>query len=110
MHYSDLFNGFLKNLEQVGVEFGATITYGGGMQLIWLAGMFCFIWLLPNTQEIMHKFEPTINFKGMKITKSSSLITWIPNALTALIIGCIAISLVILIIQGQPGEFIYFQF
>ena len=109
-HYSDLFNGFLSNLEQVGVEFGPTITYGGGMQLIWLVGMFCFVWLLPNTQEIMHRFEPTINFKDMKITKNPSLITWIPNALTALIMGCLAISLVILIIQGQPGEFIYFQF
>jgi alginate O-acetyltransferase complex protein AlgI len=111
MHYADWFGSSLNNLKQIGIEFGATITYGGGMQLVWIAGMFCFVWLLPNTQEILCRYQPAIDFHDKKPTDwLSKTLIWTPNIASGLFIGILAIALVILIIQGQPGEFIYFQF
>jgi len=111
MHYADWFGSSLNSLKQIGIEFGATITYGGGMQLVWLVSMFCFVWLLPNTQEILRRYQPAIDYHDRKPTTwvSKNLI-WTPSIVSGLILSVLAIILVILIIQGQPGEFIYFQF
>jgi alginate O-acetyltransferase complex protein AlgI len=111
MHYAAWFGNSLADLQQVGIEFGSTITYGGGMQIIWIVAMFGFVWLLPNTQEILRRYQPAIDFHEIKsVGWMSKYFIWSPNIMTGLIMSIMAISLIILILQGQPGEFIYFQF
>ena len=104
-HYADVLGGLTPWLSGLGVAFGALPAYSGGWQLVTLAGLLGFVWLLPNTQEIMAGFEPALDARP-----SRSLIRWRPSLASGLVVAALASYLTLSLLQGPSGEFIYFEF
>ncbi len=107
-HYNQIFpHSFTEILLKLGVEFAYLNGFGGKNQIIILILLLLFVMKLPNTQEIFQKYKPTLNTN----TKNHpTLLRWEPNLQNAIILGMIFSYLLILVIQGKSGEFIYFQF
>jgi len=105
IHYADILGGLMPWLSGLGVTFGALPVYGGGWQLVILAGLLGFVWLLPNTQEIMGDFEPAFDARPTR-----ALIRWQPSLASGLMIAVLASYLTLSLLQGPSGEFIYFEF
>lgn len=111
-HYAGLLSGALAEATRFGVSFGAVPAYGGGWQLVWLLACLAFVWLLPNSQEVMRRYEPAL---GAVVAQHPAgllarWLTWQPGKLTGVAIGLATAYLCFRAIQGRPGEFIYFQF
>lgn len=104
-HYADALGALTPWLSSLGVTFGALPVYGGGWQLVTLAGLLGFVWLLPNTQEIMRDFEPALDARPTR-----SLIAWRPSLASGLMVAGVASYLTLSLLQGPSGEFIYFEF
>lgn len=104
-HYAGLPG--LDMLRAFGVSFASVPGYGGGVQLAWLAGCLAWVWLLPNSQELVARFRPAL---GIEQARPAGILAWRPTPLVGVATGLLALWLMAEIIQGQPGEFIYFQF
>ena len=104
-HYADVLGGMEPLVSGLGVSFGALPAYGGGWQMVTLAGLLGFVWLLPNTQQLMGKFEPALDARP-----APSLISWRPSLASCLMVAGIASYLTLSLLQGPSGEFIYFEF
>ena len=104
-HYADPLGGLTPWLSNLGVTFGALPVYGGGWQLVTLAGLLGFVWLLPNTQEIMGEYEPALDARPAR-----SPIRWRPSLASGLMVAAFASYLFLSLLQGPSGEFIYFEF
>jgi len=111
-HYFTLLGDFGGFAQKLGIKSGAVQLYGGGWQIIWIFSLLLFVWIMPNTQQIMYQFKPSINFEKFykKPPKITSWIVWNPSLLSALSIAGIMMWLIIELLQGASGEFIYFQF
>ncbi len=113
VHYLPMLGGFGERLQAVGVEFGVIPGYGGGMQLAWLAGMLVFVWVFPNTQELLGAHRPALGFDPDRQTGFggwSRYLMWRPDPRLAAVLGVAVAFLCLKVLQGRPGEFIYFQF
>ncbi len=107
-HYRELLpNSISAWLISHGVNFGTTTVYGGGMQILILVALLSIVWFLPNTQQIMAKFKPTL----MSVAPPGlSILQWKPTLSMALAGSVIGAYLLLLVVQGKSGDFIYFQF
>ena len=72
----------------------------------WALPLLLACWLLPNTQQIMRKFEPAINFNYDP--RDPSFVEWKPNRVWSIVILAMAV-LCLFNITGI-SEFLYFQF
>lgn len=80
------------------------------MEIFWIIGSMAFVWLLPNTQEIMRDFEPAVDDSSSsnKLPQWYSILTWKPRQYWAL---ATAITLAWGILGiSRVSEFLYFQF
>ena len=102
--------GYLKTLlDQMGIEF----YLGGGSRFVeswsWITIAALITFLLPNTQEIMRKFDPALDFysnqQAIFIINNK---TWSPSKGCAFTLGIIAT--LCLLSLNKPSEFLYFQF
>ena len=93
-------------LQDWGVETGILIIHIKRALLYWALPLLLACWFLPNTQQIMRKFEPAINF--MDDPRERSLIQWAPSRLWSLVV----LGMAILCLFNMTGvsEFLYFQF
>ena len=67
--------------------------------------LFLIIWACPNTQQIMHRYEPEL---GRAITTPYPRVSWHAEPVWAVALGVVAaLSLLAL---GGTTEFLYFQF
>lgn len=100
-------------------EFGVTTYLGGGSVFIftwlWLAFLLPVALLLPNTQQIMVRFEPALHPHQCEDAQELSplrrwveRIRWQPNAGWAVVIGVVAALGVL--DMTSISEFLYFQF
>ncbi len=106
-HYYNFFpNTLSQYLLDIGVKFGSLNGFGGKNQIIILLILLIFVMKCPNTQEIFNKYKPTLNSNIPKLHKFN----WRPNFIGAIMIGISCSYLMLLVIQGKSGEFIYFQF
>jgi hypothetical protein len=75
----------------------------------WLAALAVIVFLCPNTQEILARYEPAL---GVKPNPSGggllSRVAWKPSIAWALIVAAIAVFGVLQL--GGPSEFLYWQF
>ena len=95
----------LTGMTRIGDVVATPITHAGIMQSLHIAVLYSIIWLFPNTQQIMRRFDPTLE----EVTIQSGLrLTWTPNLPSAVMIG-IAASVAILLLGGTT-EFLYFRF
>jgi len=68
--------------------------------------LFLACWLLPNTQQIMRKFEPAINF--LDDPKDAPFFEWTPNRRWSLAV--LVMAVICLFNMTGISEFLYFQF
>ena len=66
-----------------------------------------FVWFFPNTQQITSNYKPVINKIEQFYIKN---INFPFNYMTGIICGASFSYILLLCVQGNPGEFIYFQF
>jgi alginate O-acetyltransferase complex protein AlgI len=81
--------------------------------LVTLAGLALIVWLLPNTQEFLSRFEPALRFKpseggSQRSAWSQKWLLWKPN--TAWALGTAGLALYALSQISRVKEFIYWQF
>lgn len=112
LHGVSLPEGLLLRLGSFGawlVQLGLEPTPGGGrvfvMTYLWIVLLLPIVFLAPNTQQIMGRFEPAL--RGADYSDAGRL-CWKPDwrwsvAMT-LVLGCGLLSL------SRPSEFLYFQF
>jgi D-alanyl-lipoteichoic acid acyltransferase DltB (MBOAT superfamily) len=67
--------------------------------------LFAIVWFAPNTQQIMHRYEPAL---GRAIPNPYPALSWMPRTGWAVAAGTVA-ALGILALGGTT-EFLYFQF
>ena len=88
---------------------GVTYTAGGGRELVmgwlWITALLPVVFLLPNTQQIMHRHALAL---GPVTAPAPAWLAWRPSKAwawtTALVLACGLLSLT------RPSEFLYFQF
>ncbi len=77
---------------------------------LWILGALAFVWLLPNTQELLRNYEPAWN--PLRPTSSDSraysMLAWKPHGYWALATGAILAWGILGI--SRVSEFLYFQF
>lgn len=114
-HYEQALGAPAAFLRSLGVEFGFTPLYGGGTQILTIILALAVVWYLPNTEQMMRKTTGT----GAKIFASTSeklaghaapLVRQGALIATGITIGGGAAVLALRQLQGQAGEFVYFQF
>ena len=107
-HYIKILpHSFTEILLKLGIQFSHVNGYGGKNQIIVLIMLLFFVFKLPNTQEIFQKYRPIL---GQNKNEYSTFLKWEPTLKSSIIIGIIFSYLLLLVIQGKSGEFIYFQF
>lgn len=107
-HYVQYFG----DLSDWGVQFGAVQVYGGFMQLGWLGAALLFVWFLPSTQELTRRFEPALGYAPQTVSLLARIpaLSWRPSMAIGVATGLVFTAMVLNILQGVQGEFIYFQF
>ncbi|MFZ5452331.1 MAG: MBOAT family O-acyltransferase [Thermodesulfobacteriota bacterium] len=68
----------------------------------------CIVFFFPNTQEIMSRFEPCLDFTLKEHEGTWPWLRWKPTLAWAGLTGFLA--LISILLMGQPNPFLYFQF
>jgi alginate O-acetyltransferase complex protein AlgI len=91
-------------------QWGVTFTLGGGARFVqtyaWVALAAVISFCLPNTQQIMRRYEPALDYTESNL--AGVALAWSPNIRWAIWIGLIMTSS--LLALNRPAEFLYFQF
>lgn len=94
---------------------GVTSYLGGGTAFIetwgWILVAGAVTFMFPNTQQIMRRYEPALDFSlpGEGSAKAyGTRLVWSPTRRWALAIGALALGS--LLALNRPAEFLYFQF
>ncbi len=109
----------LGGLWQMLTELGFTSYLGGGNQFIytwlWIVILLAIVVAMPNTQQIMNRFEPALHLHRadekneiLLMKRFQSALSWNPNVIWAVAIGVIAALAVFA--MSRISEFLYFQF
>ncbi len=93
-------------LQDWGMETGILIIHIKRALLYWALPLLLACWILPNTQQIMRKFEPAINF--IDDPNERSFVQWTPSRLWSLAV--LVIAVLCLFNMTGVSEFLYFQF
>lgn len=102
---------FKDFLEQMGITF----YLGGGERFVetwvWVTVGGFIAFFMPNTQQIMARFSPALNYTGNSLESSTvvaSRAVFSPSAIWGVLVGVMMI--VSLLSLNRPSEFLYFQF
>lgn len=115
LHYEGVLGPAAANLQALGVTFGFTPLFGGGQQIAILLAVLAGVWLLPNTDQIMRTLArstgPVLDriAAGAPRTGAAFARSGVAVAM-GMLIGAGAFAMALRQLQGQAGEFIYFQF
>jgi D-alanyl-lipoteichoic acid acyltransferase DltB (MBOAT superfamily) len=110
-HWQPILGPLVDKLNAFGLSFhfAPVPAYSGGTQIFWVLAGFAAMWFLPNTQQIMRKWDPAFE-KVEAPAGPSRWLSWSPNVVTGAICASIVLAVVFVVLQGHAGEFIYFQF
>ena len=105
----------LGSLKPLAERYGITFYLGGGARFVqtygWVALAFAIAMLAPNTQQLMRRFDPALDYdpaRDIGRAATPAALAWRPNGAWALALAVItALSLLSL---TRPAEFLYFQF
>jgi alginate O-acetyltransferase complex protein AlgI len=95
-------------LSQHGVRFRDAPTFAGGTLINWIVAGLAIVWLAPNTQEIMERFDPALDYRP-EARASMPWLRWQPTTRWALAMTLVAYFGLLYMSSGF-SEFIYFQF
>ena len=111
----DALAAYLLPLQPMLAALGVVFYLGGGTAFVetWtsiaLAALIAFG--LPNTQQIMRRFEPALDFHGAAAAKRHGAARWLTWRATPAWAGAIALlALASLLALNRPAQFLYFQF
>jgi len=106
---------YLGSWKPILEKYGVNFYLGGGSRFIqtyaWVIAAAWIAFLMPNTQQIMDRFQPALDYisKTDRATgRLSSQVHWLPNRRSAVCIGILL--LFCLLSLTRPAEFLYFQF
>jgi alginate O-acetyltransferase complex protein AlgI len=95
---------------EVLVHWGVTLELGGGarfvLQYIWIAALLPIVFLAPNTQELLARYAPALDFPDN--ARTFSPLAWRPTAAWALMIALFTAGG--LLSLSRVSEFLYYQF
>ena len=83
-----------------GTSFGS-----GSRELLWIILLYAIVWGLPNTQQLLDRYEPTL---GSIRPYPIGWLRWRANLTWGILLG--AGFATALLAMGGTSEFIYFQF
>jgi len=105
----DAIGARLGGLHDALAALGIKWTLGGATQFVetwcWVLVAALVAFCAPNTQQIMHRFEPALDHDG---TAAPARLAWLPAPRPALATGMLAV--LCLLALSRPSEFLYFQF
>ena len=91
-----------------GVRFHNSATFAGGPLLYWIAAGLAIVWLAPNTQQIMERFDPALDYRP-ELRQPMPWLRWQPT--TRWMLGTLVVAYYgALYMSSGFSEFIYFQF
>ena len=109
--FASLFGPLAEQLKRTGVIF----SLGGGAQFVmtymWVISLMLIAFLMPNTQQLMSRFEPALNFvidPKDNADRARHFPVWSPSVPWSVVIALIAAAG--LLSLSHPTEFLYFQF
>ncbi|GGI29192.1 MBOAT family O-acyltransferase [Bradyrhizobium guangdongense] len=88
---------------------GDLVTFGSSRAVLWMVLVTAFVFLLPNSQQLLAEFDRNSGFAG-DLQFRPPLIAFRPTALSAVVAAGVGIAVLAAIYSGVPSEFIYFQF
>ncbi len=98
-------------LGHIGVNFGLLYPLPGLslLAIVWISASFCICWFLPNVQEYMSDYPPSLDsFESHTKEPSLSWLRWKPSLTTLVALSC---GFVITILAlSKVSQFIYFRF
>jgi D-alanyl-lipoteichoic acid acyltransferase DltB (MBOAT superfamily) len=87
-----------------GGEEAAWIILSAALSGLWLLALYVFVWTLPNTQQLMGRFDPALGFSDERPPQA---LRYRFTLLWAVATGFVAFFAILL---RQQAEFLYFQF
>jgi len=75
--------------------------------LLILIGLI-IVWFLPNTQQILSRFQPSLQESAWDSSKVPKQLLWAPNTVWGLSLG--VLFFIVLFQMQDPSTFLYFQF
>lgn len=91
-----------------GVQFVSGLSFGGIREAGWIAVPLAVAWLMPNTQELLARYRPTLEVASHKGAAASGPLAWRPGWQWGLIVGLVAFLAIAN--MTKPQVFLYFQF
>lgn len=104
----DMLGVFGPSLKNIGVTFTEIITTSPISAFIWIITSLVICWFLPNVQEYMSDFYPTLDSFREEGEKYYWWMKWSPSFWSAAILGVMATS--VLLGLAHVSEFIYSTF
>ncbi len=102
----------LGALKPVLTELGIEFFLGGGARFIetwiWVMAALAIAFIMPNTQQIMRKFDPALDYDATRAKRDIISKDWQPSPHWAVALGVMAI--LCLLSLNRPSDFLYFQF
>ncbi len=102
------------------VDYGIKLDSSSGTQFVlalaWIVALAAIVWLLPTTQDFLHRFEPAWEYsqpaqaKGLPDVGFGAplRLRWRPTAVWSVVLGVIAGAGILSL--AEVSEFLYFQF
>jgi alginate O-acetyltransferase complex protein AlgI len=81
---------------------------GASIAMLQLLLGYAVVWALPNSQQILGKFKPSLQESAWAAPDSRNHIFWSPNAAWAAVVG--GLLFFVLSQMQDPSTFLYFQF
>lgn len=88
---------------------GDLVTFGSFRAVLWMILVTAFVFLLPNSQQLLAEFDRNSGLAGDGQLRSRVL-AFRPTAISAVVAAGVGIVVLAAIYSGVPSEFIYFQF
>jgi alginate O-acetyltransferase complex protein AlgI len=103
-----LFGSFREPLTDMGITFGDTSGTMLVWNYLWVAGLLAITLLMPNTLQLMSKWQPALDAPKHEYEPLASGLRWVPSRKWAFATASIGLLGAISISRG--GEFLYWQF
>jgi hypothetical protein len=89
---------------------GGLVTFGNITKTLCLFAVAMFVFLLPNSQQLLATFDSPADRSAGDTTFRNRVLAFRPTPASAVLAASVGIIVLVTIYSGVPSEFIYFQF